>query len=58
MNQTLELTRGVFREVPRARVLFGTGLFLHFMTSLAAVTLMGASAWLLSRRPSTRRCSI
>lgn len=49
MNQTLELTRGVFREVPRARVLFGTGLFLHFMTSLAAVTLMGASAWLLSR---------
>ncbi len=49
MNPTLELTRGVFREVPRSRILFGTGLFLHFMTSLAAVTLMGASAWLLSR---------
>lgn len=49
MSSPVTLARGVFREVPRARLLFGGALFLHFMTSLAAVTLMGASAWLLSR---------
>ncbi|MDO5681443.1 MAG: thiol reductant ABC exporter subunit CydC [Propionibacteriaceae bacterium] len=36
-------------EVPRSRTLFGVSLGLQFLTSLTAVTLMGASAWLLSR---------
>ncbi|MDO5498368.1 MAG: thiol reductant ABC exporter subunit CydC [Propionibacteriaceae bacterium] len=36
-------------EVPRSRTLFAVSLLLQFLTSLAAITLMGASAWLLSR---------
>ncbi|WP_432560362.1 thiol reductant ABC exporter subunit CydC [Granulicoccus sp. GXG6511] len=43
------LARDLMPEVPRSRTLFWVSLFLQFMTSLTAVTLMGASAWLLSR---------
>ncbi|HHV21628.1 MAG TPA: thiol reductant ABC exporter subunit CydC [Propionibacterium sp.] len=43
------LARALMPEVPRSRTLFASSLLLQFLTSLAAVTLMGASAWLLSR---------
>lgn len=49
MSSPLTLARELMPEVPRSRTLFAVSLFLQFLTSLAAVTLMGASAWLLSR---------
>lgn len=49
MSATTTLSRELFRDVPKAKPIFGVALFLHFMTSFTAVTLMGASAWLLSR---------
>ncbi len=46
---TLALFRGLAAEVPRARLRFAAALLLSFLTSLAAVTLMGASGWMISR---------